>query len=379
MPLLRWRECCSRHRDNVWACVRAGRVVSHELGEAVMSRTYKDRKWTLRVRDSGEFVPRERAYGRRVSAAEVLAALGGGRVREVASAVGEVERDSEVARLEAAGFDVTVRMRAPRTLVGYRWVDRSGNMWDTAKGENEGLVGFELARARGSVVGFERVFSLPVFEIVGVKSVSAAGDREGSENECGASACGRGAECDAECGFDAGVCGVGGCALGDGACGVDGGVSGYRPGECPVSEVCPCECPVPGGCPAASVAGDGEGLTVGEAVRLLGDAAVRAARERGGELRAAYDALSDPDFASGLDWRTLQDRETGRVRRDIRWERAGSRRPVEPTREPVPRLSWDGVEARAAVRRVRHEAAHTLASLARAVNSGMDLLDDDTW
>ena len=65
-----------------------------------MSRTYKDRKWTLKMRDSGEFVPRERVYGRRVSAAEVLAALGGGRVREVVSAVGEVERDSEVARLE---------------------------------------------------------------------------------------------------------------------------------------------------------------------------------------------------------------------------------------------------------------------------------------
>ena len=350
-----------------------------------MSRTYKDRKWTLRVRESGEFVPRPRVYGRRVSAAEVLAALGGGRVREATSAVGEVERDSEVARLEAAGFDVTVRLVSPRTLVGYRWVDRSGNLWDTAKGEHEGLVGFELARARGSVVGFERVFSLPVFEVVGVKDVSTTGDRGGSENEgeCGASACGLGVECDAVCGFDAGVCGVDGGALGEDACGVDGGVSGYRPGECPassgecpVSEACPGDCPVPGGCPAASVAGD-DSLTVGEAVRLLGDAAVRAARERGGELRAAYDALSDPDFASGLDWRTLQDRETGRVRRNIRWERAGSRRRVEPAREPVPRLSWDGVEARAAVRRVRHEAARTLASLARAVNSGVDPLDDE--
>lgn len=346
-----------------------------------MSRTFKDRKWTLRVRESGEFVPRPRVYGRRVSAAEVLAALGGGCVREVTSAVGEVERDSEVARLEAAGFDVTVRVRAPRTLVGYRWVDRSGNMWDTTKGEREGLVGFELARARGSVVGFERVFSLPVFEVVGVKDVSAAGGRGGSENEAAedVSSCGLGAEC----GFDAGVCGVGGCALGEGACVVDEGVSGYRcgecpasSGECPVSEVCPGECPVPGGCLAASVAGDGS-LSVGEGVRLLGDAAVRAARERGGELRAAYDALSDTDFASGLDWRTLQDRETGRVRRNIRWERAGSRRRVEPAREPVPRLSWDGVEARAAVRRVRHEAASTLASLARAVNSGVDPLDDE--
>lgn len=346
-----------------------------------MSRTFKDRKWTLRVRESGEFVPRPRVYGRRVSAAEVLAALGGGCVREVTSAVGEVERDSEAARLEAAGFDVTVRVRAPRTLVGYRWVDRSGNMWDTTKGEREGLVGFELARARGSVVGFERVFSLPVFEVVGVKDVSAAGGRGGSENEAAedVSSCGLGAEC----GFDAGVCGVGGCALGEGACVVDEGVSGYRcgecpasSGECPVSEVCPGECPVPGGCPAASVAGDGS-LSVGEAVRLLGDAAVRAARERGGELRAAYDALSGPDFASGLDWRTLQDRETGRVRRNIRWERAGSRRRVEPEREPVPRSSWDGVEARAAVRRVRHEAASTLASLARAVNSGVDPLDDE--
>ena len=346
-----------------------------------MSRTYKDRKWTLKMRDSGEFVPRERVYGRRVSAAEVLAALGGGCVREVASAVGEVERDSEVARLEAAGFDVSVSLVSPRRLVGYRWVDRSGNLWDTTKGEHEGLVGFELARARGSVVGFERVFSLPVFEVAGVKDVSAAGGRGGSENEAAedVSSCGLGAEC----GFDDGVCGVGGCALGEDACGVDGGVSGYRCGECPavsgdcpVSEACPGECPVPGGCPAASAAG--EGLTVGEAVRLLGDAAVRAARERGGELRAAYDALSDPDFAAGLDWRTLQDRETGRVRRDIRWERAGSRRRVEPAGVPVPRSSWDGVEARAAVRRARHDVAVSLARLARAVNSGVDPLDDDT-
>jgi len=334
------------------------------------------------MRDSGEFVPRPRVYGRRVSAAEVLAALGGGRVREVTSAVGEEERDSEVARLEAAGFDVSARLVSPRTLVGYRWVDRSGNMWDTTKGEREGLVGFELARARGSVVGFERVFSLPVFEVVGVKDVSAAGGRGGSENEAAedVSSCGLGAEC----GFDDGACGVGGCAIGEDACGVDGGVFGYRCGECPavsgdcpVSESCPGECPVPGGCPAASVAGD-DSLTVGEAVRLLGDAAVRAARERGSELRAAYDALSDPDFAAGLDWRTLQDRETGRVRRNIRWERAGSRRRVEPAREPVPRLSWDGVEARAAVRRGRHEVAVSLARLARAVNSGVDPLDDDT-
>lgn len=337
-----------------------------------MSRTYKDRKWTLKIRDSGEFVPRERVYGRRVSAAEVLAALGGGRVREVTSAVGEVERDSEVARLEAAGFDVTVRLVSPRTLVGYRWRDRSGNLWDTTKGENEGLVGFELARARGSVVGFERVFSLPVFEVVGVKDVSADGDRGGSENEgaCGVSACGLDVECDAECGFD------------DGVCGVDGGVSGRRCGECPASSGdCPVpearhgECPVPGGCSAASAAG--EGLTVGDAARLLGDSVVRAARERGSELRAAYDALPDPDFASGLDWRTLQDRETGCVRRNIRWERAGSRRRVEPTGVPVPRSSWDGVEARAAVRRARHEEARTLASLARAVNSGVDPLDDE--
>jgi hypothetical protein len=359
-----------------------------------MSRTFKDRKWTLKMRDSGEFVPRPRVYGRRVSAAEVLAALGGGRVREATSAVGEVERDSEVARLEAAGFDVTVRLVSPRTLVGYRWVDRSGNLWDTTKGEHEGLVGFELARARGSVVGFERVFSLPVFEIVGVKDVSAAGGRGGSENEAAedVSSCGLGAEC----GFDAGACGVDGCALGEDACGVDGcalgedacgvdgGVSGYRCGECtavsgeyPVPESCPGDCLVPGGCPAASVAGDGS-LSVGEAARLLGDAAVRAVRERGNEIRAAYDALSDPDFASGLDWRTLQDRETGRVRRNIRWERAGSRRRVEPARVPVPRLSWDGVEARAAVRRGRHEVARALAGLARAVNSGVDPLDDDT-
>lgn len=350
-----------------------------------MSRTYKDRKWTLKMRDSGAFVPRPRVYGRRVSAAEVLAALGGGRVREATSAVGEVERDSEVARLEAAGFDVTVRVRAPRTLVGYRWVDRSGKLWDTTKGEREGLVGFELARARGSVVGFERVFSLPVFEVVGVKDVSAPDACEGSENEAAedVSACGLNAECDAECGFDDGACGVGGCALGEDACGVDGGVSGYRCGECPavsgdcpVSESCPGECPVPGGCPAASVAGD-DSLTVGEAARLLGDAAVRAVRERGNEIRAAYDALSDPDFASGLDWRTLQDRETGRVCRNIRWERAGTRRRVEPARVPVPSGSWDGVEARAAVRRARHEAARTLASLARAVNSGVDPLDDE--
>lgn len=351
-----------------------------------MSRTYKDRKWTLKMRDSGEFVPRERVYGRRVSAAEVLAALGGGRVREATSAVGEVERDSEVARLEAAGFDVTARLVSPRTLVGYRWVDRSGNMWDTTKGEHEGLVGFELARARGSVVGFERVFSLPVFEVVGVKDVSAAGDRGGSENEAAedVSSCGLDVECDAECGFDDGACGIGGCALGEGACGVDEGASGYRPGECPaasgdcpVSESCPGDCPAPGGCPAASVAGDGS-LSVGEAARLLGDSVVRAARERGGELRAAYDALSGSDFASGLDWRTLQDRKTGRVRRNIRWEHAGTRRRVEPTGVPVPRSSWDGVEARAAVRRVRHEAARTLVSLARAVNSGVDPLDDDT-
>ena len=294
-----------------------------------MSRTFKDRKWTLKMRDSGEFVPRPRVYGRRVSAAEVLAALGGGRVREVASAVGEVERDSEVARLEAAGFDVSVRLVSPRTLVGYRWVDRSGNMWDTTKGEREGLVGFELARARGSVVGFERVFSLPMFEVVGVKDVSAAGDCGGSENEA--------AEDVSACGLDAG------CGLGAGS------------PEC----------------------GD-DSLTVGEAVRLLGDAAVRAARERGGELRAAYDALSDPDFAAGLDWRTLQDRETGRVRRNVRWERAGSRRRVEPAGVPVPRSSWDGVEARAAVRRARHEVARALAGLARAVNSGSDPLDDDT-
>lgn len=352
-----------------------------------MSRTYKDRKWTLRVRESGEFVPRPRVYGRRVSAAEVLAALGGGRVREVTSAVGEVERDSEVARLEAAGFDVTVRLVSPRTLVGYRWVDRSGNMWDTTKGEHEGLVGFELARARGSVVGFEKVFSLPVFEVVGVKGVSAAEDAyEGSENEAaeGVSACGL----DFGCGFGAGACGyAGGCPLDDG-CPVDDG-------GCPVDGSAGCgDMSACGGCPAAfpvpsdgvdgdyvdsagcCAAGDGS-LLVGEAARLLDDSVVRAARERGGEPCAAYDALSDPDFASGLDWRTLQDRETGRVRRNIRWERAGSRRRVEPAGVPVPRSSWSGVEARAAVRRVRHEAAHTLASLARAVNSGVDLLDDE--
>ena len=342
-----------------------------------MSRTYKDRKWTLRVRDSGEFVPRPRVYGRRVSAAEVLAALGGGRVREVASAVGEVERDSEVARLVAAGFDVSVSLVSPRTLVGYRWVDRSGNMWDTTKGEREGLVGFELARARGSVVGFERVFSLPVFEVVGVKDVSAAGDCGGSENEAAedVSACGLDADCGAGCGFGAGLpeCGAGSSQVDDAGCvwcpdngGCDSGCV-----WCPAAE---CACSREG---AASVAGD-DSLTVGEAVRLLGDAAVRAARERGSELRAAYDALSDPDFAAGLDWRTLQDRETGRVRRNIRWERAGSRRRVEPAREPVPRSSWDGVEARAAVRRARHEVARALAGLARAVNSGADPLDDDT-
>ena len=342
-----------------------------------MSRTYKDRKWTLKMRDSGEFVPRPRVYGRRVSAAEVLAALGGGRVREVASAVGEVERDSEVARLEAAGFDVTVRLVSPRTLVGYRWVDRSGNMWDTTKGEREGLVGFELARARGSVVGFERVFSLPVFEVVGVKDVSDAGDRGGSENDgaCGVSACGLDVDCGAGRGLGAGSpeCGAGSSQVDDAGCvwcpdngGCDSGCV-----WCPAAE---CACSREG---AASVAGD-DSLTAGEAVRLLGDAAVRAARERGGELRAAYDALSDPDFAAGLDWRTLQDRETGRVRRNIRWERSGSRRRVEPAREPVPRLSWDGVEARAAVRRGRHEVARALASLARAVNSGVDPLDDDT-
>jgi hypothetical protein len=335
-----------------------------------MSRTFKDRKWTLKMRDSGEFVPRPRVYGRRVSAAEVLAALGGGRVREVASAVGEVERDSEVARLEAAGFDVSVRLVSPRTLVGYRWVDRSGNLWDTTKGEREGLLGFELARARGSVVGFERVFSLPVFEVVGVKDVSAAEDAyEGSENEAAddVSSCGL----DADCGFGAGACGyAGGCPLDDG-CPVDDGACGDMSacGGCSLTD----------GAPAgAGDAGAGEVLSVGEAARLLGDSVVRAARERGSELRAAYDALSDPDFASGLDWRTLQDRETGRVRRNIRWERAGSRRRVEPAREPVPRLSWDGVEARAAVRRGRHEVARALAGLARAVNSGVDPLDDDT-
>lgn len=334
-----------------------------------MSRTFKDRKWTLKMRDSGEFVPRPRVYGRRVSAAEVLAALGGGRVREVVSAVGEVERDSEVARLEASGFDVEVRVRAPRTLVGYRWVDRSGRTWDTTKGEREGLLGFELARARGSVVGFERVFSLPVFEVVGVKDVSAAeGEREGSENEAveDVSACGL----DADCGFGAGACGyAGGCPLDDG-CPVDDGAT------CGDMSACG-GCPLTDGAPAGAGAGDGEVLSVGEAARLLGDSVVRAARERGGELRAAYDALSDPDFVSGLDWRTLQDRETGRVRRNIRWERAGTRRRVEPTREPVPSGSWDGVEARAAVRRARHEAARVLAGLARAVNSGVDPLDDE--
>ena len=331
-----------------------------------MSRTFKDRKWTLKMRDSGEFVPRERTYGRRVSAAEVLAAIGGGRVREVVSAVGEVERDSEVARLEAAGFDVEVRVRAPRTLVGYRWRDRSGKLWDTTKGEREGLLGFELARARGSVVGFERVFSLPVFEVVGVKGVSAAeGEREGSEKEAveGVSACGFGADAP-ECGVGSSACGYdGGCPVGDGAgCGDMSACGG-----CPLTDVAP----------ADAGAGDGEVLSVGEAARLLGDSVVRAAREHGGELRAAYDALSDPDFAAGLDWRTLQDRETGRVRRNIRWERAGSRRRVEPTGVPVPRSSWDGVEARAAVRRVRHEAARTLVSLARAVNSGVDPSDDE--
>ena len=326
-----------------------------------MSRTYKDRKWTLRVRESGAFVPRPRVYGRRVSAAEVLAALGGGRVREATSAVGEVERDSEVARLEASGFDVTVRLVSPRTLVGYRWVDRSGNMWDTTKGEREGLVGFELARARGSVVGFERVFSLPVFEVVGVKGVSAVEDAyEGSENEA--------AEDVSACGLDA-ECGAGPSQVDDAGCFwcPDNGGCGW----CPAAE---CACSREG---AASATGDSEGLTVGEDARLLGDAAVRAARIRGGEIRAAYDALSDPDFAAGLDWRTLQDRETGRVRRNIRWERAGSRRRVEPTREPVPRLSWSGVEARAAVRRGRHEVARALVSLARAVNSGVDPLDDE--
>ena len=350
-----------------------------------MSRTYKDRKWTLKMRDSGEFVPRPRVYGRRVSAAEVLAALGGGRVREVASAVGEVERDSEVARLVAAGFDVTVSLVSPRTLVGYRWVDRSGNMWDTTKGEREGLVGFELARARGSVVGFERVFSLPVFEVVGVKDVSAAGDRGGSENEAAedVSACGLDADCGVECGLGAGVpeCGAGSCQVDNAGCPVDGGAccgDASACGGCPAAfpeslDDVDGDCAANAGCCAAG----GGSLSVGEAARLLGDSVVRAARERGGELRAAYDALSDPDFVSGLDWRTLQDRETGRVRRNIRWERAGTRRRVEPTREPVPSGSWDGVEARAAVRRARHEAARVLAGLARAVNSGVDPLDDE--
>ena len=343
-----------------------------------MSRTYKDRKWTLRVRESGEFGPRPRVYGRRVSAAEVLAALGGGRVREVVSAVGEVERDSEVARLEAAGFDVEVRVRAPRTMVGYRWRDRSGKLWDTTKGEREGILGFELARARGSVVGFERVFSLPVFEVVGVKDVSAAeGEREGSENEAAedVSPCGLDAECaPGACGFGSSACGYdGGCPVGDGGCPVDDGAG------CGDMSACGGYSLTDGAPAGAGDAGSGGGsLSVGEAARLLGDSVVRAARERGGELRAAYDALSDPDFAAGLDWRTLQDRKTGRVRRNIRWERAGSRRRVEPTGVPVPRSSWDGVESRAAVRRARHDVAVSLARLARAVNNGADPLDDDT-
>lgn len=341
-----------------------------------MSRTFKDRKWTLKMRDSGEFVPRERVYGRRVSAAEVLAALGGGRVREVVSVVGEVERDSEVARLEAAGFDVEVRLVSPRTLVGYRWRDRSGNLWDTTKGEREGLVGFELARARGSVVGFERVFSLPVFEVVGVKAVSAAeGERKGSENEAAedASACGLDDGCGL--GADTPECDFGSCRVDDAGCVwcPDNGRCASGCVWCPAAE---CACSGDGDASDGD-AGAGEVLSVGEAARLLGDSVVRAARERGGELRAAYDALSDPDFVSGLDWRTLQDRETGRVRRNIRWERAGTRRRVEPTREPVPSGSWDGVEARAAVRRARHEAARVLAGLARAVNSGVDPLDDE--
>lgn len=327
------------------------------------------------MRDSGEFVPRERVYGRRVSAAEVLAALGGGRVREATSAVGEVERDSEVARLEAAGFDVEVRLVSPRTLVGYRWRDRSGNLWDTTKGEREGMLGFELARARGSVVGFERVFSLPVFEVVGVKDVSAAeGERGGSENEAaeGVSPCALDVDCGlGACGFGSSACGCDvGCPVDDGGCPVDDGAG------CGDMSVCG-GCPLTDGAPADAGAGDGEVLSVGEAARLLGDSVIRAARERGGELRAAYDALSDPDFAAGLDWRTLQDRRTGRVRRNIRWERAGSRRRVEPTGVPVPRSSWDGVEARAAVRRARHEVAASLARLARAVNSGADPLDDE--
>ena len=340
-----------------------------------MSRTYKDRKWTLKMRDSGEFVPCPRVYGRRVSAAEVLAALGGGRVREVTSAVGEVERDSEVARLEAAGFDVTVRLVSPRTLVGYRWRDRSGNLWDTTKGENEGMLGFELARARGSVVGFERVFSLPVFEVVGVKDVSVAeGEREGSENEAAedVSACGLSAECaPGACGFGSSACGYdGGCPVGDGGCPVDGGAG--------CGDMSACDgCSLTDGAPVGAGGSGGGSLSVGEAARLLGDSVIRAARERGGELRAAYDALSDPDFAAGLDWRTLQDRKTGRVRRNIRWERAGSRRRVEPTGVPVPRSSWDGIEARAAVRRARHDVAVSLARLARAVNNGADPLDDE--
>ena len=259
-------------------------------------------------------------------------------------------------------------MRAPRTLVGYRWRDRSGKLWDTTKGEREGILGFEFARARGSVVGFERVFSLPVFEVVGVKDVSAAeGEREGSENEAaeGVSACGLDAEC-----------APGACGFGSSACGYDGG--------CPVDDGAACGdmsacggCSLTDGAPAgAGGSGDGS-LSVGEAARLLGDSVVRAARERGGELRAAYDALSDPDFAAGLDWRTLQDRKTGRVCRNIRWERAGSRRRVGPTGVPVPRSSWDGVEARAAVRRARHDVAVSLARLARAVNNGADPLDDE--
>ena len=172
-----------------------------------------------------------------------------------------------------------------------------------------------------------------------------------------------------------------GCPVDDGGCPVDGSAGC---GDMSACGGCPAAFPEPlddvdGDCAANAgccAAGDGS-LSVGEAARLLGDSVVRAARERGGELRAAYDALSDPDFASGLDWRTLQDRKTGRVRRNIRWERAGTRRRVEPTGVPVPRLSWSGVEARAAVRRVRHEAARALASLARAVNSGVDPLDDE--
>lgn len=335
-----------------------------------MSRTFKDRKWTLKMRDSGEFVPRPRVYGRRVSAAEVLAALGGGRVREVVSAVGEVERDSEVARLEAAGFDVEVRLVSPRTLVGYRWRDRSGNLWDTTKGEREGLVGFELARARGSVVGFERVFADPVFGVVGVKRVSAPvasdGAREGSENVV----CGRDSECGARgCAVEFGDCPVDECGVfGRGcerACAAGCGTRGcaLSEGECPVADN-EGECPV------------GE-LSAGEAARALGDAARRAAVDGVRELRCACDVLSDHDFVEGLDWRTLQDRVTGRVRRNVRWERSGSRRPVEPVGISVPRDSCGGVEARAAVRRARHESARVLAGLARAVNSGVDPLDDE--